>query len=75
MSAVLFNMRSSMTRTLKFNLSSLYKDNTRCWLKCININAVNQLAHLLQCQTIENQLSREEREHAHSVNYSDILAP
>ena len=62
MTSVLFNMRSMMTRTFKNNFSSLYKDNTRYRLKCTNPNAVNQL-------------SLEEREHAHSVKYSDIFGP
>ena len=64
-----------MTRTFTSNFSSLYKDNTRCRLKCTNLNAVDQQAHLLQCQTILNQLSLEEQEHAHSVKYSDIFGP
>ena len=75
MISVLFNMRSLITRTFKSNFSSLYEDSTRCRLKCTTLNAVDQQAHLFRCQTILNQLSIEEREHAHSVKYSDTFGP
>ena len=75
MTTILFNMRSSMSRTFKSYVSSLFNENMRCRTKCNDIFEVDNQSHLLQCQAIINQLSMEEKECAESVRYCDIFGP
>ena len=64
---VLFNMRSSMTRNLKGNFSSMFKDNMRCQLMCQEANAIDCQSHLLHCQSLLDKLTPEELERTKEV--------
>ena len=55
MTEILFNMRSSMTKTFKSNFSSFYKENMKCRLKCSDPNSLDSQSHLLQCSVIKKQ--------------------
>ena len=66
---ILFNMRSSMTRDIRSNFSSMYGQNLSCPLKC---DAVDSQSHLLVCPVLLAELDSSEEETARSVHYNDI---
>ena len=66
---VLFNTRSSMTRNIKENILSMYKDNMRCQLICRETSAIDSQPHLLQCQVLLDNLNPEEVERIKGVTY------
>ena len=70
---VLFSLRSSMTRNLKSNFSSIFKGNMRCRLNCEDQEANDCQSHLLDCQTILENLSPEEQNGASRLKYNDIF--
>jgi hypothetical protein len=70
---VLFSLQSSMTRNLKSNFSSIFKGNMRCRLNCEDQEANDCQSHLLDCQTILENLSPEEQIGASRLKYNDIF--
>ena len=73
MASILLNMRSSMTRNLKCNFTSLYWGNLNCQMKCQDKNAQNSQSHLLQCEMLLQKLNIEELTKTNSVEYEDIF--
>ena len=69
---VLFNLQSSMTRNIKANFSSLFKENMLCKLKCKEKDIDTQ-QHLLTCSELLKSLTLTEIENTNAVNYNDIF--
>ena len=63
-------MRSSMTRGIKANLSSMYRDNLSCPLLC---GSPDQQSHLMQCHVLLARLTVAEEETTKSASYTDIF--
>ena len=70
---VLFNMRSSMTKNIKSNFSSLYGSNQRCRMNCKDLEAIDSQCHILQCSVLLEKLTPEEHHSAHQVKYDHIF--
>ena len=68
----LFNLRSSMTRNIKANFSSLFKENLLCKLKCQEKSEDTQ-QHLLSCSQLLKSLTLTERESTNAVSYNDLF--
>ena len=64
---VVFDMRSSMTRNIKDNFSSIF-DNKGCNLNGNDTEAVDSQSHVLQCSILLDNLS-----YLKQVEYSHIF--
>ena len=71
---LLFDMRSSMTRNIKDNFSSMF-DNKRCNLNCNDPEAVDSQSHVLQCNILLDNLSPEELLEEVKWNIATYLGP
>ena len=73
MKSVLFAMRSSMTRGIRRNFSSMHFDNTTCPLpECDNPVEDNQ-PHLFTCSSLKPFLSQQEIMKLSLIEYEDIF--
>ena len=72
MVTTLFNMRSSMTRNIKNNFSSMHRGNLGCKL-CQEPDMIDSQPHLLSCVKLKEDLNQEELEAVKSVTYNDIF--
>ena len=68
----LFNMRSSMTRNIKNNFSSMHRGNLGCKL-CQEPDMIDSQPHLLCCVKLREHLNSGELEAVNSVTYNDIF--
>ena len=66
---ILVNMRSSMTKDIKNNFSSIYKGNMACRLKCSDPNAIDSQQHLLLCSALTDNITKEQNH----IKYEDIF--
>jgi hypothetical protein len=72
MVSTLFNMRSSMTRNIKNNFSSMFQNDMKCKLKCLP-EAIDSQSHLLRCPKVLEELEPAELESVKVVQYSDMF--
>ena len=72
MVTTLFNMRSSMTRNIKNNFSSMHKGNLGCKL-CQEPDMTDSQSHLSCCVELKEHLNLGELEAVNSVTYNDIF--
>ena len=66
---ILMNMRSSMTKDIKNNFSSIFKGNRACRLKCTDPNAIDSQQHLLMCSVLKENITKEQNH----IKYEDIF--
>ena len=66
----LFNMRCSMTRGVKCNFSSMFREDMGCRLKCDISEALDNQEHLNACPII---ISKMQGDQHFSVRYDDIF--
>ena len=71
--SVLFNMRSSMTKNIKSNFSSLHRDNLYCKMKCQEPGIEDNQSHILQCQVLQKYLNSEQAAQTKNVKYNDLF--
>ena len=69
MKGLLFSLRSSMTRNIKNNFSSLNTQNLQCKMNCTDSNTLDCQAHLLQCKELAKLLSDKEKLMTKGVKY------
>ena len=65
-------MRSSMTRNIKHNFSSMFQNDMKCKLKCLP-EAIDSQSYLLRRPKILKELEPAELESNKVVQYSDIF--
>ena len=75
MVSVLFSMRSSMTRGIKNNFSSLYVGNKTCPLLECKSQTEDDQPHLLKCFALKIHLSQPEQVQLSNIFYNDIFGP
>ena len=75
MVSVLFSMRSSMTRGIKNNFSSLYVGNKTCPLLECKSQTEDDQPHLLKCFALKTHLSQPEQVQLSNIFYNDIFGP
>ena len=68
--ALLIALRSHTIKGVKMNLSSWYKPDLDCQLKCSN--SQDSQEHLLKCKPLQDKLTPDQREVMKKVNYNDI---
>ena len=73
MASVLFNLRSSMTKTIKSNFSSINRGDMSCKMKCQEPGTEDCPSHLLQCHVLLKQLNSEQVTQTKNVSYEDIF--
>ena len=73
MASVLFNLRSSMTKTIKSNCSSINRGDMSCKMKCPEPDTEDCQSHLLQCHVLLKQLNSEQVTQTKNVSYEDIF--
>ena len=57
---LLVNMRSSLTKDIKNNFSSIFKGNMACRLKCSNPNAIYSQQYLILCSALTEHITKEQ---------------
>ena len=67
---VLFNMRCSMTKGIKSNFSSIFRNDIGCKMKCNQTGAIDNQEHLLSCPILLSNLKSDQ---ISSVNYDNIF--
>ena len=73
MVSVLFSMRSSMTRGIRKNFSSMYFGKTTCQL--LDCSEEDDQRHLMTCQALQAYLSQSEKVKLSQIKYDDIFGP
>ena len=72
MASVLFNMRSSTTKIIKSNFSSLHKNNVCCKMQCQEPGTDDNQFHFIQCQVLQKQLNRKQVTQKKYVKYNVV---
>ena len=70
MVGVLFSMRCSMTKGIKSNFSSIFKNDIGCKMKCNQTGALDNQEHLFSCP---NLISKFKSDQISSVKYDNIF--
>lgn len=70
---LLFNMHSSMTKGIKINFLSIFREDMTCRLKCSDPQAIDSQQHILTCSVIHENISYDESNKARNLNYNHIF--
>ena len=70
---ILFNLRSSMTKGIKMNFPSIFREDMTCRLNCSDPQAIDNQQHLLTCSVIHEKISSDESRQARHLNYDYIF--
>ena len=70
--SLLFNIRSSMTKGIINNFSSLKIGDTSCPMECSENPPLDTQSHLLKCSTLVGKLTHEEKVAVKEVEFSHI---